>query len=189
MMRWAGGGTRDGKIDQLRRVPMLRACSDAELRRLATAFEVINLPAGTLIQLEGKEIRWFHLILAGDVAMTRNGRILGRSGAGTTVGEVELLCGSPAMGSVVSASEVRAVVMGRRQFTSTLDECPVFRDAIVRSLARGMAAAVAESTENEPVPGPWRPRPVRLPAPPATVRSMAHPSLALRVLPTPSLGA
>src|ERR1700738_778146 len=102
-MRWAGGGKQDGKIDQLRRVPMLRACSEAELRWLAATFEVINLPAGTVWQIEGRDVRWFHLILAGDVAVTRNGRILGRSGVGTTVGEVELLCGSPAMGAVVSA--------------------------------------------------------------------------------------
>jgi CRP-like cAMP-binding protein len=180
MMRWAGGGKQDGKIDQLRRVPMLRACSEEELRRLAATFEVINLPAGTVLQIEGREVRWFHLILAGDVAVTRNGRILGRSGAGTTVGEIELLCGSPAMGSVVSASQVRAMVMGRRQFNSTLDECPVFRDAIVRSLARGLAASVADSTEDEPIAGPWRPRPV--PPRPATVRSMDHPSMGLRAV-------
>jgi CRP-like cAMP-binding protein len=184
MMR---GGKRDGKIDQLRRVPMLRACSEDELRRLAATFEVINLPVGTVLQIEGREIRWFHLILSGDVAVTRNGRILGRSGAGTTVGEVELLCGSPAMGSVVSAGEVRAMVMGRRQFTSSLDECPVFRDAIVRSLARGLAASIAESSEDEPVAGPWRPRPIR--PRPAAVPTMDHPSwgrraVALRAVPS-----
>jgi CRP-like cAMP-binding protein len=180
---------RDGKVEQMRRVPMLRACSESELITLAGAAEMINVPAGSVLQTEGAEVKWFYLILTGDVAATRNGRLLGRSGAGTTVGEVELLCGSPATRSVMTAASVRAMVLSRRQFSSALDNCPTFRDAIVRSLARGLADALAEPAgDRELVRGPWRPRPAPAPAPVPAV-SMDHPSIARRLAPTPSIGA
>jgi CRP-like cAMP-binding protein len=171
---------------------MLRACSETELRRLGAAAEAINVPTGGVMQVEGDEVRWFYVILTGDVDIERNDRIVGRSGVGTTVGEVELLCGSPAMQSVIAASPVRAVVLSRPQFNAVLDDCPVFRDAIVRSLARGLAAAVADRTDRELVAGPWRPRPA--PAPVAIEVSPAHPTVALRPMPsrlspTPSIGA
>jgi CRP-like cAMP-binding protein len=183
---------RDGKLEQLRRVPMLRACSEVELRRLASAAEAVNVPAGAVMQIEDDEVRWFYLVLTGDVDFERDDTMVGRSGVGTTVGEVELLCGSPAMQSVIAASPVRAVVLSRPQFNAVLDDCPVFRDAIVRSLARGLAAAVADRADRGLVAGPWRPRPA--PAPVSIEVSRAHPSVTLRPLParvspTPSIGA
>jgi CRP-like cAMP-binding protein len=187
---------RDGKMEQLRRVPMLRACSEAELRRLAWAAEMITVPTGAVMQVEDDEVRWFYLVLAGDVDVEQGERMVGSSGVGTTVGEVELLCGSPAMHTVTAASPVRAVVLSRPQFNAVLDDCPVFRDAIVRSLARGLAAAVADRSDHGLVAGPWRPRPV--PAPFSAKVSRAHPSVSLRPVParlspslspTPSIGA
>jgi hypothetical protein len=145
-----------------------------------------------VVQVEGDEVKRFHLILTGEVELRRNDKMAGRSGVGTTIGDVELLCGTPAMRSAMGASQVRAMVLDRRQFTAVLDDCPVFRDAIVRSLARGLAAAMPGRGDGELVVGPWRPRPA--PVPPAIETSLTHPSRGLRTMPailspTPPIGA
>jgi len=88
----------DRKIEQLRRMPMLRACRDSELRRLAGAGETVDVAAGEVLQADGAPVRHFHLVL-------------------------------------------RVFILGKREFTGALDDCPAFRDAILRSLSRRLAGA------------------------------------------------
>jgi CRP-like cAMP-binding protein len=140
-MRWTGNSGRDRKVDEISRVPMLRAAGRAELARLALSAEMVEVKPGDPIQVEGVAARWFYLILSGDVVFTRNGRILGHSGAGTTIGEADLLAGTEPCDSVAAVSTVRALVIGKRQFGLVLEDCPVFRDGILRSLSRQLVAA------------------------------------------------
>jgi CRP-like cAMP-binding protein len=120
---------------------MLRAAGKGELARLALMTDVVDVPPGDPLQVEGVGARWFHLILSGDVVITRNGRILGHSGAGTTVGEADLLAGTVASDSVTTVTPVKVMVIGKRQFSQVLEDCPVFRDGILRSLSRQLIAA------------------------------------------------
>jgi len=146
-MRWTGRSGRDGKHDEIGRVPMLRAAGKAELARLALMTDVVDVKPGEPLQVEGVAVRWFHLILAGDVVITRNGRILGHSGAGTTVGEADLLAGTVASDSVTAVTPVKVMVIGKRQFGQVLEDCPVFRDGILRSLSRQLIAATKPAAE------------------------------------------
>ena len=146
-MRWTGSTVRDGKIEEISRVPMLRAAGKAELARLALSTELIEVNPGETLQVEGVTARWFYLILSGDVVITRNGCVLGVSGTGTTVGEADILAGTCPTDSVTTVGKVRAIAIAKRQFGVVLEDCPVFRDGILRSLSRQLVAATKPPAE------------------------------------------
>jgi CRP-like cAMP-binding protein len=146
-MRWTGHSGRDGKVEEISRVPMLRAAGRAELARLALSAELVEMKSGEALQVEGLPARWFYLVLSGDVVTTRNGCILGHSSTGTTVGEADILAGTEPSESVTAVNTVRALVIGKRQFGLVLEDCPVFRDGILRSLSRQLVAATKPPAE------------------------------------------
>src|SRR5713101_4907454 len=88
-MRWTRSAGQDAKIEGLRRVPLLRGCRAEELKRLAASGELVRFPAGTVLQADGDEAVWLHLVIAGEVAGGRDER----SGPGTVLGDKEALSG------------------------------------------------------------------------------------------------
>jgi CRP-like cAMP-binding protein len=52
-----------------------------------------------------------------------------------------LLSGIDAVESLIALGRGRVFILGKREFTGALDDCPAFRDAILRSLSRRLAGA------------------------------------------------
>jgi len=158
-MRWTRSAGHDGKIERLQRVSLLRACRAPELQRLAAGGELVHVPDGTVLQQDGDDVAWVHLVLEGELAVTPPGgeAATGQLRAGDLVGDMEALAGRPASATVVATTDVTALVIGRRQFLAAMDTCPTFRSAEVVSLAGRLIDA---STAASGAPG----RVYRLPA-------------------------
>lgn len=130
--------TRDGKIERLRRLPVLRRCTNDEVRRLAAAGELVELTAGTRMQRDGAGVDWLHLIVAGEVA--------GDAAGEAVIGQTAVLSGTDAGHDVWAATNVVALVLGRREFRALIDTSPGFRSAVISSVARTAASKPAART-------------------------------------------
>lgn len=127
--------TRDAKIERLRQLPVLRSCTNDEIRRLAAAGEVVDLPVGARLQREGAEVEWLHLVIEGDVAGNGDGEVV--------IGQTAVLAGTAAGAEVWAATDVHVLVLGRRQFRALMDTSPGFRSAVISSVARTAASRPA----------------------------------------------
>lgn len=137
-MHWTR--VRDAKIERLRQLPLLRCCTDDEIRRLAAAGELVELPVGAALQRRDNDIEWLHLVLDGEVSRVGEPEAL--------VGQTAVLAGTDARDDVLAATDVLVLLVGRREFRALIDTAPGFRSAVITSMARTVAAHGA------PSPGP-----------------------------------
>lgn len=141
-MRWTRGQAGDAKIERLRQLPLLRCCSDAEVRRLAAAGELVEMPAGTVLQQEGREVDWLHLVIEGEV-----------SGPGQTeavIGQTAVLAGAPATEAVWALTDTLVLLLGRREFRAAMDTSPGFRGLVITSMAQTVTASSPQRSVDQP---------------------------------------
>lgn len=141
--------------DELQSIDWLAVCTNrdrATIRRLA---DVVDIPAGTVLLREGDAPRWFYALIDGNASASVDGEVVQELGAGELVNHVEVLHNVPAPATVVASTDLRALVMGRREFLGMLDEIPgLARRVLVPHIPR--------------MSGPTRPRrPVLVPLPAA----------------------
>ena len=67
---------RNTKRDQLRGVQMFSACTDKELAQIARACDEMTVDRDTVIVAEGTPGEDFFLIVTGEAAVSRGGRIV-----------------------------------------------------------------------------------------------------------------
>jgi len=139
MMRWTRGHAGDAKIERLRRLPLLRSCSDEEVRRLAAAGELVQLPAGTVLQRQGRNVDWLHLIIDGHASCSAEPEAV--------IGQTAVLGGTPAPEQVWALTDVLVLLLGRREFRAAMDTSPGFRTAVITSMAQTVAAGSSHRSE------------------------------------------
>lgn len=126
----------DKKSEMLRRVPLFSRMNGRGLEEVGRLTDEIELPAGRELMREGDPGREFFLILDGEVRVERAGRTLSTLGSGDFVGEIALLDGGPRSATVVAASPVRLLVLGRREFHTLVDDFPEVRTSVLEALAQ-----------------------------------------------------
>ena len=123
------------KQQRLAAVPMFRACSPEELRRIERVADEVQVPAGRRIVGQGDVGREFFIVESGTVEVRRDGRVIATLGAGEHFGELALL-GVPArIADVVAVTDVDLVVLGTREFMGLLQDVPHMAISILRALA------------------------------------------------------
>ena len=65
---------KDTKIELLKRVPLFAGCSKAELGKIASIADEIDLSAGKVMIREGEIGRQFYVLIEGSVDVTQKGR-------------------------------------------------------------------------------------------------------------------
>ena len=108
---------------------------------VASASEVVTVPAGTDIVKEGEIGHEFYLIASGSAAVKRNGRKVTTLGPGHYFGEMALLDRGPRSATVTAEEETELVVIGQREFLGVLDEVPT----LSYKLLVGMATRLREA--------------------------------------------
>jgi CRP-like cAMP-binding protein len=132
---------QDEKARHLQKVPMLAECSQRQLRRVAAIARVVEAPAGSVLTRTGEPGEEFFLILDGAATVDVPGRRRSRLGPSDFFGEMSLLDGEPRSATVTADTDVRLLVIVRRNFQALLREVPELTQTILAVLSRRLRRA------------------------------------------------
>ena len=132
----------DAKIELLKQVPLFAGCSKAELRRLASIADEIDLREGTVLTREGRTGHEFFVLIEGTARVSKDGRKITDLSPGDWLGEIALLTRAPRTATVTATSPVRTLVIIDRDFRHTVSEMP--------SIAMKVLTCVAERLSRTP---------------------------------------
>jgi CRP-like cAMP-binding protein len=115
---------QDEKVRHLQKVPILAECTKKQLKAVAAISRVVEVPAGTMLTRLGESGEEFFVIVDGSavVEVTRRKRV--RLGPGEFFGEMSLLDGGPRSATVRAETDMRLLVILRRNFQALLTEVP-----------------------------------------------------------------
>jgi CRP/FNR family cyclic AMP-dependent transcriptional regulator len=123
------------KVEALSQVPLFSTVSKAELRRIGSIADEIDIRAGRVLTREGARGREFFVILEGSADVRRKGRKVRTLGPGDFFGEVALVSRRPRTATVTASSPVRALVITDRAFRQLLERQPRIGMKVLRALA------------------------------------------------------
>lgn len=127
--------------EALRNLPLLEGLKERELKRLAARMHDTTYGPGDSVVEEGTRGIGFSFILEGTAEVSIGGEARGRLKTGDHFGELALL--DPDHGrqaSITATSELRTASLTAWEFTPLLKEHPEIALALLRSLARRLAA-------------------------------------------------
>jgi len=133
----------DEFLEYYRRVPLFAACTNKDLRMVASHTERAKARRGQELVREGQTGREFFMVVDGTAKVVRNGRKVGAIGPGDAFGELALLDGAPRNATVTAETEMELLVLTRPAFVKMLDDVPGFSRALLRGVARRLQAADA----------------------------------------------
>lgn len=122
------------KVELLRGVSLFSACSDAELARIASLVDEVELPAGKVLMQEGAAGHECFVVAEGMARATLRGDELANYGPGSIFGEMALLDQAPRSATIVSETPMRLLVLDRRRFASLLGSSSSVAKKVLRVL-------------------------------------------------------
>ena len=142
--------------DGLEKIPLFAALGEDERRRLAEAAEVVAVPAGERLILEGDFGYQFFAITEGLAEVTHEGTRVGDLGPGDVFGEIALLVTGRRTASVTALTPMRLIVLFDRNFRQVERLVPEFGRLLrAESWSRLKRADAADSPgEAETMPRP-----------------------------------
>lgn len=138
--------------DQLDRIEWLALCTSRERAMIRRHADVVDLPAGATVLRQGESARWFYAVIEGSADVSIDGDVVGRVRAGEPVNELEVLRNELSPATVTAASQLRLLVMGRREFLGMLDEVPGLARRLLLPHIPTMPAATKRRRGLVPVP-------------------------------------
>lgn len=130
----------------LRALPLFKALSLRDLRRVHEISSVKECPPGTFLLLEGQPAPGMWLVLSGTVAVQREGKEIATLETGAHVGEMSLVDGGPASADVVAKDTVRALQIERAGFERLLATNDHLALGVTRVLLREMCARLRKTS-------------------------------------------
>ncbi len=130
----------DAKLAALRGVPGLRGLRDQELAALTRLVDEAWVPAGRVLVEQGTLGHQAFLVVAGTADVFSDGELIAQVGPGDILGELALVDHGPRSATVVAATRMQLLVIGKGAFT-TFTEVPT----MARTLARTLAARQREA--------------------------------------------
>jgi CRP-like cAMP-binding protein len=128
------------KVEALRRVPLFEGLSKKELTELARVTDDLKVEPGTVLCREGKTGREFFVIVDGEAAVTKGGKLIATRGGGDFVGEIALLSTKRRTATVTATASLRCFVLTQSAFQHVLAENPPVQMKVMRALAERLAA-------------------------------------------------
>jgi CRP/FNR family transcriptional regulator, cyclic AMP receptor protein len=133
---------------QLAAVPLFDNLTTKELGKLQSLSTTITFPAGRILVEQGAYGHEVFVLLSGSVNVSRNQTDIVTLGEGTVIGEMAIIDRLPRSATVVSATEITALVFTSQEFASALDTLPGLSRRIMQSLAARLRSADEQLAEN-----------------------------------------
>jgi CRP-like cAMP-binding protein len=133
--------SQDAKIDRLQEIPLFEECTRRQLRAVARIADVLEVSADTVLTRAGDPGEAFFLIMDGRVRVEVSPRKRVRLGPGEFFGEMSLLDGGPRTATVIAETDVRVLVIPRRDFSLLLSKVPELMRHLLVVLTRRLRQA------------------------------------------------
>jgi CRP-like cAMP-binding protein len=130
---------RDAKLERIAQVPLFARCTKRELGQIGTLADEVELEKGTVVVKEGAFGQEFFILVSGTAKVTRKGKTVANLGPGDFFGEIALLHNAPRNATVTATSDVDALVVSHRDFTSLLATAPQIQAKVLQALAERLA--------------------------------------------------
>jgi CRP-like cAMP-binding protein len=127
--------------ERLGKVPLFRACSKQDLRRIARLADPDDVKEGETLVKEGNEGRELYVILSGEATVTRKKRKVATLGPGDYFGELAVLHPAPRTATVTAKTPMEVLVVTSRELSVLLEDVPL----VARKLLTGMAGRLQEA--------------------------------------------
>ena len=114
----------DRKLEYLRATPLFSLLPTNEIRLAARRLELVELPAGRVLQHPGLRCDHWWLVLRGEITLTDRGTIVDTIGPGECWGHTPLLRREPAAVSAVTHAPLVACAADRANFVGLLSAVP-----------------------------------------------------------------
>jgi CRP/FNR family cyclic AMP-dependent transcriptional regulator len=124
----------DGKLELLKRVPLLAGLAAEQLSTIAAICEERDVAAGTILTHEGRHEGYFFIIVSGTVRIERGGETLNTLRDGDFLGEISLLDGGPRTATAVAETDCQLLVMSFQRFQQLLGESEEVRAAVLEEV-------------------------------------------------------
>lgn len=131
---------KNAKVELLQGVPLFASCSKAELERIASLADELDLAEGATLIREGERGREFLVVVDGTVRVTKRGRTVRELGSGDFIGEIALISDVPRTATVTATSPVRLLVVTDRAFRGLIEEMPSIATKVLQSLGERLHA-------------------------------------------------
>ena len=126
-------------LEELRRSTLFDGMTDEQLTEVVELGSEARVPKGEVYAREGEPVENFHVMLEGELRITRkvDGRemVLNTYGPGIFFGEVPLLAGKPFLASDRALTGCRIFRLPEREFRWMLNTYPSFSNAVLRTMA------------------------------------------------------
>jgi CRP/FNR family cyclic AMP-dependent transcriptional regulator len=132
------------RLELLRRVPLFRGLSDAEITRIDQLVDEIDRAPGAVLTRQGQVGAEAFVIVSGTAAVTIDGSEVAMLGPGDMVGEMALVDPAPRNATVTVRTPMVALVVDRRGFGAVLREAGV-RQHLLEMVVRRLRAVEASS--------------------------------------------
>jgi CRP-like cAMP-binding protein len=137
----------DGKVASLSAMRLFDSWTLAELRRLAKAADVVDVPAGTMLVRAGAWHAGCYVLLAGAVVTTTVDGVRLTASAGDFVGLAETLAGVAAEGETVALRTSQMLAFTTNGFVSALETIRPLRRFAFTQLATAQLAPARTSAQ------------------------------------------
>src|SRR6266498_932650 len=139
-------------LQQVRSIPLFAGLTDPQLSCLEPG-EVIEAPVGTVLAAEGERTGFFHVLLEGEVRITRTydrqSILMGVTKAGNYMGETMLLLDIPWLAAARASTPARLFRLHEDNFWRMLAACPSVTREVFRSASNRMRNMEGYSQQRE----------------------------------------
>jgi CRP-like cAMP-binding protein len=126
---------RDEKLDLLHRIPLFAGLGKREVERLGMLAEEVFVPGGKVLMRQGDHGDDMMIIVAGKVAVERDGERVNTLGPGDWFGEIALIGSGPRTATVTADGPAQLLVINHRDFHSVMEEFPEVAAQVLTTLA------------------------------------------------------
>jgi CRP/FNR family transcriptional regulator, cyclic AMP receptor protein len=141
----------DAKIERLGGIPLFAGARRRELERISSLCTEITMAEGRPLCREGESGQEFFVLEDGTVTVTVGGKEVATLGAGDFFGELALLDGGPRTATVTASTEVKVLVLDRREFQALLEEDPIVAVRLLPAIGARLRRQREDTQEHPPL--------------------------------------